>query len=328
MSTAAIEFGQDCAFFPIKFPNLLKFYRKQTEMFWFAPEIDMSQDREDWAALDEPTKRMVKFVLCFFAQADGLVIENITKNFQEQSSAVFKEAGHFYVAQNLIETVHNEVYSVMIDVFITDPVEREQALNAIEHYPSIRKLGLWMKDWMDSDRPLYEQIIAFGCVESIVFVAFFVVIWYVKRRNILGGLCKANEFIARDEALHALFAVELFDTMRKQPGGLGITAAEEAAMATRIIRDAVDIAELLVRKMLAVDLVGLTADDLVEYVKVTADSFSTQLGHKPIYNAESPFEWMAAIGMVNRTNFFEQRVTEYSKLKGGGNFEFCVTADF
>ena len=318
---------QKYSFFPIEHENLLKYYRLQFDMIWTAQEIDMSQDRHDWQTLDPKTQRLIKFVLCFFSQADGLVIENISKRFQDESSDILKEAGHFYAVQNLVETVHNEMYSIMIDVFITNPTERARALNAIQHYPSIGKIALWMKKWMESDRPLRERVVAFACIEGIVFVAFFVVIWYIKRQNKLPGLCKANEFIARDEALHALFAVELYHTLKQNTKDWPEETQEEK-MVVEIVKEAVTIAEELIKKSLEQDLVGLKADDLVEYVHMTADNLVTQLGFKPLFRASNPFEWMVAIGIPNRTNFFEQRVSEYSKLGAQSTLEFDTTVAF
>ena len=315
------------SFFPIEHDNLLKYYRLQFDMIWTAQEIDMSQDRHDWQSLDPKTQRLIKFVLCFFAQADGLVIENISKRFQDESSDILKEAGHFYAVQNLVETVHNEMYSIMIDVFITDPAERVRALNAIQHYPSIRKIALWMKKWMESDRPLRERVVAFACIEGIIFVALFVAIWYIKRQNKLPGLCKANEFIARDEALHALFAVELYHTLKLNTKDWPEEVKEEQTVLD-IVKDAVSIAEDLIKQSLEHDLVGLKADDLVEYVHMTADNLVTQLGFNPLYRASNPFEWMVAIGIPNRTNFFEQRVSEYSKLGSRSTLEFNTTVEF
>jgi len=318
------------SFFPIHHENLLKYYRLQFSMIWTAQEIDMSQDRADWESLDANTQKMIKFVLCFFAQADGLVIENIAKRFQEESSDVLKEAGHFYAVQNLVETVHNEMYSILIDVFITDPKERSESLNAIEHYPSIRRIAMWMKNWMESDRPLRERIVAFACIEGVVFVAFFVAIWYVKRQNKLPGLCKANEFIARDEALHALFAVELYQTLRKKmtDANQWPPRAEEEQSTRAIVEEAVNIAEELVENSIGTALVGLSSQDLIQYVQLTADSLMTQLGFAPLYKASNPFDWMIAIGVPNRTNFFEQRVSEYSKLGDKSSLVFNKSVDF
>lgn len=315
------------SFFPIHHENLLKFYRRQVDMLWTPQEIDMSQDRTEWKTMDEPTRNMVKYVLCFFAQADGLVIENIAKRFQEESSELLKEAGHFYAAQNLIETVHNEMYSIMIDVFITEPVERAKALNAIQHYPSIRQLGEWMQKWMTTDRSLGERIVAFACVEGIIFVAFFVEIWFVKRLNKLPGLCKANEFIARDEALHTLFAVELYKTLRATATSWP-PLEEEVETVTLIVQDAVEIAERLAADSLPCDLTGLRSADLVQYIRLAADNLLIQLGLNPCYAAVNPFPWMIQIGMANKTNFFEQRVSEYSKLDSSSNLTFDVQAEF
>ncbi len=317
------------SFFPILYESLLKFYRDQFDVLWTVGEIDMSADRADWETLDESLQNVVRFVLCFFAQIDGLVIENITQNFQAETGDRFKEAGHFYAVQNLIETVHNEMYSTAIEVLITDPVEYAKTLNAIDNYPSIKKIAVWMKTWMESDKPLYQRIVAFACIEGILFVALFVIIYHVKRQNKLTGLCKANEFIARDEALHALFAIELYKILRQEDTKLGVWPSREVEqkVVTDIVADAVRIAEELVRNSMEDDLVGLAVSDLVQYIKVTADALIVQLGFEPIYKSVNPFDWMVTIGIVNRTNFFEGRVSEYSKLNSK-SLKFSIDADF
>ncbi len=174
--------------------------------------------------------------------------------------------------------------------------------------------------------PRTDYCVCLHCIEGIIFVALFVAIWYIKRQNKLPGLCKANEFIARDEALHALFAIELYHTLKLKETDWP-EKTEEKTVAD-IVKEAVGIAENLIKKSLENDLIGLKTDDLVEYVHMTADNLVTQLGFNPIFRASNPFEWMVAIGIPNRTNFFEQRVSEYSKLGSKSTLEFNTTAEF
>lgn len=311
----------DYAFFPINHPSLLKHYTDQKNVFWTPQEIDMSSDRADWDELDEDSKRFIKFILCFFAQADGIVIENLMERFQSETSK-WKEAKAFYTLQNAMEMIHSETYSLLIETFISDPEEKRKAFDAISNYPSIKKIADWMIYWMRSDAPLTERVIAFACVEGVIFSGAFAAIYWIKRKNILHGLTKANEFIARDEGIHKDFGVTLYHHL--------LSDGDERLSQERvnvIVNSAMDVAEEFIRDALQVDLIGMSADEMTDYVKCTANDLVVNLGYDRIYNVENPFDWMVSIGMTNKTNFFEERVSEYAKA-GDGDFEFDEDADF
>ena len=310
------------SFFPIKYPNLESFYQRQKAVVWSPQELDYSRDRSDWDTLDDGTKTFIKFILFFFAQADGIVNENLITNFKQQTS-FFKEATFFYSAQEYIETIHNETYSILIETFIRDRDEKMRGYNAIKHYPSIKKIADWMFEWMDSKRSLTERVVAFACVEGIFFSSAFAAIYWIKRRNILQGLCKANEWIARDEALHTEFAVALYHELTKER----FSRLSEDTVHS-IIKSAVTVSENFVREALKVDLIGMNADDMVDYVKCTADVLSMSFGYDPIYKVVNPFTWMSMISLPNRSNFFETKVSEYGKPGPEADFTFDLDADF
>ena len=329
------------SFFPIKHPNLESFYQRQKAVVWSPQELDYSRDRSDWDILDDGTKTFIKFILFFFAQADGIVNENLITNFKQQTS-FFKEATFFYSAQEYIETIHNETYSILIETFIRDRQEKMRGYNAIKHYPSIKKIADWMFAWMDSKRFLLERVVAFACVEGIFFSSAFAAIYWIKRRNILQGLCKANEWIARDEALHTEFAVELYHELTTfKPDKpmylvlengtnlpLPLSRLSEDTIHS-IIKSAVAVSESFVRDALQVDLIGMNADDMVDYVKCTGDIISMSFGYNPIYKVDQPFTWMAVISLPNKSNFFESKVSEYAKPAADSyDFTFDLDADF
>lgn len=311
----------DYSFFPVRHPKLLEFYTKQKNVFWTPQEIDMSSDREDWDNLDEPSQRFIKFVLCFFAQADGIVIENIMERFQEETSK-WKEAKAFYTMQNAMEMIHNETYSLLIETFITNHEEKAKAFNAIQHYPSIGNIASWMIKWLKSDQPLTKRVIAFACVEGVLFSGAFAAIYWIKRKNILHGLTKANEFIARDEGIHKDFGVALYHHLVNE----GYERLSEAEV-YEIVDESIEVSEKFIREALQVELIGMNADDMIKYVKCTADSLISDLGYEKRYREENPFEWMVSIGITNKTNFFEERVSEYAK-PSTGSFTFKVSDDF
>lgn len=301
------------SYFPIHYPMIENLATKQTAIFWTTEEIDMTKDPSDWKNLPENIREFVKFILCFFAQADGIVMENLMGHFQEELSHI-KECVHLYAAQNHIEAIHNKTYSTQIELLITDPEEKKKAFNAIKHYPVIRKIAMWMMKWMRSDLPLTERAIAFACVEGIFFSGAFCAIRWLRRMNILEGLCFANELIARDEALHTEGGVAVYHVLtgvREEFPLLDQSRVHE------IVKSAMEVSEEFIRGALRVDLVGMNADDMMEYVKCTADSLCVALGYDKIYEASNPFTWMAIMSLPNKTNFFEKKVAEYAKQDTG-----------
>jgi ribonucleoside-diphosphate reductase subunit M2 len=316
------EDSSQYSFFPIKYHILESYYQKQKDMVWTAQEIDYLGDRSDWDRLDKDSKTFIKFVLFFFAQTDGILCVNLS-NFKAETS-MYKEAGYFYAAQEFMEVTHNETYSMLIEALIRDPVEKHKAFNAIKYYPSIGNIANWMFKWMDNSIPLAERVIAFACIEGILFSSAFAAIYWIKRKNILHGLCQANFFIARDEALHTEFAVALYHVMT------GIDKKFESVSEKRvheIISSSVKIAEDFTRDALKVELIGMNSDDMISYIKCTANRLSESFGYKKIYDVENPFDWMLVIGLPNKSNFFESKPTEYAR-QCASEFNFDLELDF
>lgn len=311
------------SFHPIEDHDLHVFYEKLQEMYWIAKEVPLTEkNRDEWDKLDDNTRRFLTFILAFFAQADGIINENLSEHFQEDVKHI-KAARNFYRIQEANETVHNEVYSLLLETFIRDATERAEALDAISHekYSSVKRLADWTLNWSRSDKPFLERLIAIACVEGVFFSSAFAAVYWIKRRNILEGLTKANEWIARDEALHTLFATSLFNNLVKK----GDVAPSQERIA-EIVLDATNVAEEFVRDALSVNLIGLTSDDMVTYVKCTADNLLGRLNCPPLFSAKNPFDWMVMIGLGNKSNFFEKDVTEYKK--GSEDDEFNLDADF
>lgn len=317
----------DYAFLPIKHPRLLEYYEKQRDVFWTPSEIKYAGDRADFERLDADTRSFITFILAFFSQADGIINENLIDRFQSDTR-MYKEAGFFYTIQAAIETIHNETYSLLAQSMLGDGAELTRVLDGIHTFPEVGKIADWMFKWMkvdggDVDDPtlLRNRVIAFACIEGIVFSSAFAAIYWIKKRNILQGLCKANEFIARDEAIHTKFAVALYHQL---------TTDKFAPLAPdsikRIISSAVDLAEQFIRGALRVDLIGLTSDDMVAYIKCTANSLCFSLCGEKIYDVVNPFVWMAVIAIPNKSNFFETQVTEYAR--DSASFVFDRNVEF
>ena len=314
------------SYFPIRHPHLEEFFKMQYDAFWTPEEIDYVGDRDDWDALVGPKegiKEFVTFILCFFAQSDGLVNENLIDNFMEDVRDI-PELQRAYSAQVFFENIHNKTYGLLIETLFRDPVEKAHAFNAIAHYPSIKKIADWVMKWMDSDRPFIERNIAFICFEGMIFSSTFAGIYWVKRLNILKAVTKANELIARDEGVHTLLGITVFHHMTKV---IKRHVRPSVETAHAIINEAQEVAAEFIRDALRVDLVGLDTEDMIKYVKCTGDKILESLNYPKMYNVESPFDWMAVISLVNTSSFFETKVTEYARQKEA-DFEWDLDADF
>jgi len=305
--------------FPINYPTLYKFYETQRDAFWFPAEVDLTEDIQDWNnKLKDADKHFLTCTLSFFAQADALVLENLDVNFSMDIN--IPEASIFYGLQSGIESIHWEMYSLLIETLVQDPKQKEKALSAIQHYPSIAKKALWVKKWFDRSISYPTRLIAFACVEGIFFSSAFASIFYFKKRGLMPGLSLSNKFIARDEGIHRDFALELFKILRTQHNTISDSLIYE------IVKEAVDIEINFVTESLNVELIGINTINMSQYVKFVADHLLTSLNLNKLYNVENPFEWMSLISLNTKQNFFEGRVSEYKKKSNNQNIEF--NADF
>lgn len=297
------------SYLPIKYHSLDEYYQKQKLVVWFPTEIDFSEDRKDYEEASQQLRKYLEFNLAFWSQFDGLINENLVENFKKETS-MYKEARNFYSAQEFVEVIHNETYSTLIEICIYDIEVKKKMFNAIKNYPSIKKMADWVFKWMRSQRPLTERVVAFACIEGIFFSSTFAGVYWIKKKNIMKGLCKANEWISRDEKLHTDFAIALYHVMTS-PGELYDPLEQEKVH--DIIKESCEVVEEFVRDALKVDMIGLNADDMVDYVKCTADKLSTDLGYAKVHNSVNPFDWMSVISLPNKSNFFETRPTEYAR---------------
>tara|TARA_B110000046_G_scaffold139069_1_gene145420 strand:- start:736 stop:1716 length:981 start_codon:yes stop_codon:yes gene_type:complete len=288
--------------FPIQYPTVFDFYLKHQACFWTVAEVDLKQDKADYDKLTSGEQGFIMKVLAFFANADGIVNENLAERFS--SEVTMPEARQFYGFQIGMETIHSHMYGVMIDTLVKDAARRNELFHAITEVPSVAGKAEWALKWLGSDRPFAERLIAFACVEGIFFSASFCAIYYMKKRGIMPGLTFSNELIARDEALHRDFATHLFSFLQNKP---------DTATVHDIVRSAMECEVFFVRDALHVDLIGMNADLMEKYVQVVADNLIETLGYPKIYNQTNPFEFMDLIALSGKTNFFEKRVGDYQK---------------
>jgi ribonucleoside-diphosphate reductase beta chain len=326
--------------FPIKHANLWEFYKKHISTFWTVEEIILIDDLEDWNhKLNDNERYFIKNVLAFFAASDGIVNENLVLNFYNEVQ--IPEARQFYTVQMMIESIHSEQYSLLIDSYISDTKEKLGLFNAIETIPAVKKKADWAMKWIEEGSTLVESIpersmaairkaqmmgipnlefftherpdfaqrlLAFVCVEGIFFSGSFCAIYWLKNRGLMPGLCTANEFISRDENLHAEFAIELYNML---PEKLSETVVHA------IFKEAVEIEEQFITESLPVSLLGMNCELMKQYIRYVADRWLTFLNYSKIWGQENPFGFMELLSLNSKVNFFENIVTNYMRAGVG-----------
>lgn len=307
--------------FPIMKPKLYQKYKNHLAVFWVPEEIDLSKDLKDWVKLNANEQMFIKNVLGFFSGSDGIIQENLACRFM--SECQIAEARQFYSVQLMMEAIHGETYSLLIDTYIEDKEEKLSLFKAIETIPCVKQKAEWAQKWITaSDEKFVTRLIAFAVVEGIFFSGSFCAIYWLKERGLMPGLTTSNEFIARDEGLHTDFACALYEEIeRKLP----------KAKVHKIIREAVKIEKQFITESLPCHLVGMNDKLMADYIEFVADRLSSQLGYGKIYNTQNPFDFMERISLEGKDNFFEKRVTSYAKAGVGvdqKDMGFSLDADF
>lgn len=302
--------------FPIRHDDIWQFYKKAEASFWTAEEVDLSADRNDWQQkLNDDERFFISRILAFFAASDGIVNENLAINFLQEVQ--YPEARCFYGFQIMMENIHSEMYSLLIDTYIKDAKEKDHLLRAVETIPCVQKKADWAMRWIEKGT-FTERLIAFAAVEGIFFSGSFCSIFWLKKRGLMPGLTFSNELISRDEGFHCDFACLLYLQHIQHP--LPASAIHE------IIQHAVAIEKEFVTEALPVRLIGMNAPLMCQYIEFVADRLLVALGCNKLWNAANPFDFMEMISLQGKTNFFERRVGEYQKSgvavadKGGDTF--------
>ena len=289
--------------FPIVHDDIWAYYKKSEASFWTAEEIDLSQDISDWEnKLNDNERHFIKHVLAFFAASDGIVNENLAENFVNEVQ--YTEAKFFYGFQIMMENIHSETYSLLIDTYIKDPVEKDYLFNAIDNMECVNKKAQWALRWIKNGS-FQERLVAFAAVEGIFFSGSFCSIFWLKKRGLMPGLTFSNELISRDEGMHCDFACLLYNDH--------VVQKLTPETIQTIIKDAVEIEKEFVSDSLPVNLIGMNAEMMCQYIEFVADRLLVSLNTPKVYNVENPFPWMDMISLQGKTNFFEKRVGDYQK---------------
>ena len=307
--------------FPIQHHDLWKMYKDHVSVFWRPEEVDLSKDLRDWAKLNDGERHFIKRILGFFAGSDGLVMENLGQRFMNEVQV--PEAKFFYSVQLMLETIHSEMYSQLIDTYIEDRTEKMDILQSIQTVPCIQKKADWALSWIQSEEADFAtRLMAFAAIEGIFFSGAFCSIFWLKQRGLMPGLTASNEFISRDEGLHTDFACLMYSKCRNR---LPVDRAH------RLIQEAVAIEKEFILEALPCSLIGMNAARMSEYIEFVADRLLISLGYPRAWNTANPFPWMERIGLEGKDNFFEKRVTNYALAGVGveaGKMTFSLDEDF
>jgi ribonucleotide reductase beta subunit family protein with ferritin-like domain len=290
--------------FPLQYPDIFAMYKKQLACLWLVEEIDLSKDREQFARLTADEQRFVKHIVVFFSGADAVVSLHIMERFVQEVQVL--EAQSAYIFQSFIETVHGEMYALLVDTFITDEAEKASIFADMGGIATVKAKIAWAQKWrLDPDAPFARRLVAFALVEGLFFSGAFCAIYWLKQRNLLPGLTKSNEFIARDEGMHTDFACLLYSKLLHTR----LPEAEVHAM----VRDAVDVEQEFITEAIPCRLINMNAAMMSQYIEHVADDLLRKLGYAPIYHSAQPFAFMDLLGLSSRSNFFESRATEYQR---------------
>ncbi|KAF8842251.1 ribonucleotide reductase small subunit [Paxillus ammoniavirescens] len=290
--------------FPIQYHEIWQMYKKAEASFWTAEEMDLSKDIHDWNnRLNDNERHFISHVLAFFAASDGIVNENLVERFSNEVQAA--EARCFYGFQIMMENIHSETYSLLIDTYIKDPAQREYLFDAVETIPCVKRKADWALKWISDQHSTFaERLVAFAAVEGIFFSGSFASIFWLKKRGLMPGLTFSNELISRDEGMHTDFACLLFSHLKRRP---------HPDVVKHIITEAVKIEQEFLTDALPVSLIGMNAKLMCQYIEFVADRLLVSLGNEKVYNVANPFDFMDMISLQGKTNFFEKRVSDYSK---------------
>uniref|UniRef100_A0A6C0FAY8 Uncharacterized protein n=1 Tax=viral metagenome TaxID=1070528 RepID=A0A6C0FAY8_9ZZZZ len=307
--------------FPINHDEIWKMYKKAEANFWTTEELDLSKDLKDFNnKLNDNEKYFVENVLAFFAASDGIVNENLVERFMQEVQPL--EAKFFYGFQVMMENIHSETYSLLIDTYVKDTNKKTTLLNAIDNIPSIKKKAEWCMKWInDKNSSFGTRVIAFAAVEGIFFSGSFCSVFWLKQRGLMPGLCHSNELISRDEGMHTEFAVLMYSMLKDKPS---------KDIVIEIIKEAVSLEKEFITESLPCDLIGMNKDLMKQYIEFVSDRLLLMLGIDKVYNVANPFPWMELISIQGKTNFFEKRVGEYANVANTSPEEnvFDLSTDF
>ena len=308
--------------FPIKNQEIWDRYKLHIQSFWTPEEVSLQDDLRDLQILNEREKHFIKNVLAFFANSEAMINENLASRFYKE--ILMPEARCFISMQMLNESIHAEMYALQIEAYVVDQQEKDMLFNAIQNVPCINLKAKWVSKWLSGSQNLLTRLIAFGLVEGLFFAGSFCAIYYFRKRGLLPGLALSNDWIARDEGMHFSFSALMFKILRDKFNNNSLTDTDllDVNLITgnvvqsefeEIVREAVSFEKEFVQEALPVDLIGMNANLMSQYIEAVADRIADLFEFERVYNTKNPFDFMRALDVQNVTNFFEKRVSEYQR---------------
>lgn len=289
--------------FPIKYPDIYEMYKKAASAYWLPDEINFQQDTIDIDKLSENEKYFINHILAFFAASDGIVMENLATRFSKDIPV--PEVKAFYAFQNAMEAVHSETYSLLIDTYVKDPIQKDELFNAVSNFPAIKNKANWAIQWIENENASFAQrLIGFAIVEGLFFSASFCAIFWLRERGLLPGLSFANQLIARDESMHTDFACLLYSKL---------TQRVPKELVESMFRDAVEIEKEFIIESIPCSMIGMNKELMTDYITYIADRLLLLLGYDKIYNTTNPFQFMEMSASETKASFFEVKVSSYAK---------------
>ena len=308
--------------FPIKNQEIWDRYKLHIQSFWTPEEVSLQDDLRDLQILNEGERHFIKNVLAFFANSEAMINENLASRFYKE--ILMPEARCFIAMQMLNESIHAEMYALQIEAYVVDQQEKDMLFNAIQNVPCINLKAKWVSKWLSGSQNLLTRLIAFGLVEGLFFAGSFCAIYYFRKRGLLPGLALSNDWIARDEGMHFSFSALMFKILRDKFNNNSLTDTDllDVNLITgnvaqsefeEIVREAVSFEKEFVQEALPVDLIGMNANLMSQYIEAVADRIADLFEFERVYNTKNPFDFMRALDVQNVTNFFEKRVSEYQR---------------
>lgn len=298
------ENGKRWAIFPIVHEDLWKFYKDAEAQTWVAEEVDLSMD--NFSELSDREQDYLKQLLAFFAISDSIVLENLNESLILNSDGLM-EAQFYYGHQTFIEQVHANMYGLLVETYVEDESEKTKMFNAITEIETVRKKSEWAMKWLNSES-FPHRLVAFSCVEGLAFSSTFAGIFYFRSRNKMSGLCEANELIMTDENSHYEFALNMYHNYLEEDYKL------EDSEIRDIVLECCEVEKTFVEESLPKGLAGLQKSDMIKYVEYVADTILLNYGLEAEFNSKNPLKYMDRIALKRKTNFFEKRQTEYTRV--------------
>ncbi|MCB9780033.1 MAG: ribonucleotide-diphosphate reductase subunit beta [Alphaproteobacteria bacterium] len=306
---------------PMKYPLFYEMYRDAIKNTWTVEEVDFSLDTADLNNKLLPSERhLINRLVAFFATGDSIVANNLVLNLYQHINA--PEARMYLSRQLYEEALHVQFYLTLLDTYIPDIKEREEAFAAIHNIPSIEKKAQFCFKWIESLNDVHRldsreqrrqfllNLICFSCcIEGLFFFAAFAYVYFLRSKGLLSGLATGTNWVFRDESMHMRFALEVIDQVRREEPDL--FDAELQAQIIEMIQEAVECELQFAEDVLGQGVPGMSLKDMKTYLEYVADQRFQNLGMAPLYNSENPFPFMDLQDVQELANFFERRVSAY-----------------